>query len=92
MFGLKSLGFTGILWVAKELDDVLGEMLFDLSVPRHRLQSARGGIAVPVVLATVPDKDTAETFDCSEKVSSLHATSSWSTLRTPGNSPLVKSR
>ncbi len=67
---------TGILRVAEEVNDVLREMFFDLSVARHGLKSTGGRIAVPIVLPTVADKDAAEFFDLSQEIGPLHATSS----------------
>jgi hypothetical protein len=51
-------------WIAQHPDDMSGETFLDFPMPRHRLGHAGGGIAVPVVLATMPHQNATEPLDC----------------------------
>ncbi len=46
-------------------------MFVDILVPKDGLRHIRGGIVIPIVLATVPNKETAERFELPDKLLSL---------------------
>jgi hypothetical protein len=66
-------------------------MFVDIRVPRDGLRNFRGGIVIPIVLATVPDEETAERFKLPDKLLALHGSVNSASLRTPGIAPLVSS-
>lgn len=71
----------------QHFEDVLGQLVLDLSMPRDRLRDAGIGIAVPVVLGSMANQHTTELPDRLDQLGSLHATSSSPTLRIPGIVP-----
>src|ERR1035441_6474650 len=77
--------------VSELLQDVLGEALVDLAVPRHGLGNPGAGIAIPIVLAAAPHEHTSVLLQAADQVLSLHEKDSSATRRTPGISPLVRS-
>src|SRR5215210_5971634 len=58
--------------VAEHLDNMLGQVVLDLSVPWHRLRNTRIWITVPVVLGSVGDQLTTQCLNCPDQVHSLH--------------------
>lgn len=78
--------------IRQHLQDALCEMLIDFGVSRYGLRHFRDRIMIPIVLATVANKDTTTCFKLPNKVFALHRRVSSANLRTPGISPLVRSR
>ena len=81
-----------VLGIAQQLQDTFCEMFVDLGVARNGLGNLRGGIVILVVLSTMTDKHTTDGFKFSKEVVALHRSVSSASLRTPGISPLVRSR
>ena len=69
---------------AQRLDDVLGQVLFDLAMPRDWLRKTGRRVAIPVVLGAAPNQHAPKALDGSDQVHALHGTMSSSTLRIPG--------
>lgn len=79
------------LIVAKHADDVSGKAFLDLSVTRNRLRDARAGVAIPIVLCSMPNERTTESFDHLDKIDPFHDTTRSSTRRAPGTNPADRS-
>src|SRR6516162_2973126 len=77
---------------SKHSYDPTGQWLLDLTMPWDGLCHAGYGVAIPVVLAAVPDQHTSERFDRPDHINTLHWTTSSPTLREPGMWPPAKSR
>ena len=67
-------------------------MLVDFGVTWNRLGDLRGGVMIPIVLPAVANQHAATGFELSDEVLALHRSVSSASLRTPGISPLVRSR
>lgn len=78
--------------VAQHLQDTLGEVFLDFGVPRNRLRNLGGGVVIPVVLPTVANEHAAIGFELSDEIFAFHRSVSSASFRTPGISPLVRSR
>ena len=55
-------------------EHVLGEAVLDLAMARSGPRDTRLKIAIPIVLGTVPNQNTASLFDALEERGSIHAT------------------
>ena len=73
------------------LENVAGEMLFDLSVARNRLTGTGLRVLLPVVPAAGPNEDTPVLLNLPDEVAPFHAIWSSATWRTPGTLPPVMS-
>src|SRR5262249_22527293 len=74
-----SLGIR--LRIAEHFNNMPGERLLDVSMPRHGLGHPCAGIPIPIVLAPMPDQHAAQFFKRSDQVVSCHDTTKSSTLR-----------
>ena len=75
----------------KLTEDVLGEMVFDLTMARQRLTGASPGVLVPIVTTAVSDENASALLDLANQIDSLHAICISATLRTPGMCPPLRS-
>ncbi len=80
-----------ILTVTKHFYNVQGKLFFDFSVTGNGLGDFSSGVLIPVMFATMTDKDASHFIKSSYEISAFHDTSSSATLRTEGITPLVKS-
>lgn len=78
--------------IAQQLQDVLGEVFFDFGVARDGLGNLRGGVVIPIVLSAVTNKHATIGFELSDEIFAFHRSVSSASFRTPGISPLVRSR
>lgn len=78
--------------IAQHLQDALGEMFLDFGVPRNRLRNLGGGVVIPVVLSTVANEHATVGFKLPDEIFAFHRSVSSASFRTPGISPLVRSR
>lgn len=76
-----------MIGVPEHLNDVARESLVDLTMPGYRLDHAGFRIAIPVMLAAVPDEQASKPLNRSDQVDPLHDTTSSSTLRMPVTFP-----
>ncbi len=76
---------------AEHFHDVHGDAIFDFPLRGDGLLNARIRVAIPVVLGTVSNQQTADAFDGLDQVHTFHDTISSSTLRIPGIWPLAMS-
>lgn len=77
---------------AQHPQHVFCQMLIDLSITGNGLGNFRGGVLVPIGLSAVADEHTPNSFKLSDEILALHRSVSSASLRTPGISPLVRSR
>ena len=70
--------------VGKLPEDVLGEVVSDLTMTRHRLTNSGPGVPTPIVTTTVPDEDATALLDLADQIDPLHAICNSATFRTPG--------
>ena len=68
----------------KHPDHVPGQTLFDLAVPRDRLQNSRIRVAIPVVFPAMTNQTAAQVLDRLDEVDPFHEMVNSSTLRMPG--------
>ena len=80
------------LGIAQHLQNTLGEVFIDFGVTRYRLRNIRDGIVIPIVLSTVANEQATIGFELSDEIFAFHRSVSSASLRTPGISPLVRSR
>lgn len=78
--------------IAELLQDLLCQVLMDLTMAWHRLGNSGLGIHIPIVLTAMPDELAPELLDFADQIGSLHEDRcSSATLRIPGIAPLVRS-
>ena len=80
------------LGIAQYFQDAFCKMFINLSVAGNRLGNLRDGIMIPVVLSAVAYKHTTIGLQLSDEVFAFHRRVSSASFRTPGISPLVRSR
>lgn len=86
----KRLGISYLL-VSEHLQNVFRKVVFDFSVPGHRLRHFCFWVLVPIVVASVSNKKTSNLLQSPDQLLSSHATSRSALLRTLGMEPLVSS-
>jgi hypothetical protein len=96
--GQRAAALSGVLLarfmrrIGEHSENVPGQVVLDLAVPRDRLRNSGGRISRPIVPAAVSDEDASEPLDGADQIAPLHGITISSILRMPDNSPLVKSR
>ena len=73
-----------VLSVYEFPEDVLGEMVSDLTMAGHRLTGSASGVLIPIVTTAVSDEDAPVLLDLADQINPLHAICSSATFRTPG--------
>lgn len=67
---------TGSSLRGQHFQNMPGEMLLDLAMPRDGLRHFGSRVLIPAVPPAVADEDAAEVFDLPDEIAVLHATSS----------------
>lgn len=78
--------------IAHDLENTLCKMLINLRVAGNRLGNFGGGIVIPIVIPTMANKHATTCFELSNEIFTFHQRVSSASFRTPGISPLVRSR
>ncbi len=80
------------LRICQHLQNASGQMFVDFGVSGNRLGHFRDGVVIPVVLSAVANKQAPTSFKLTNEVFALHRSVSSASFRTPGISPLLRSR
>lgn len=62
-----------VVSVLEFLQDVSGEVVFDLAMAGHGLAGTCTWVLIPIMTPAVSDENTAALFDLANQVNSLHA-------------------
>lgn len=76
---------------AQVLDDFSSQMFIDLTMSRDGFGDLGGEISIPVVIAAMPNQNTAHLFNFAYEIEPFHANSNSALCRMPGMSPLTMS-
>ncbi len=80
-----------VVIVAEEPNDMACQMLFNLSVPWHRLRNLGERVLVPIVFCPVSNEHAAGLLDLSNEVDTFHETIRSSTRLAFGIFPVERS-
>lgn len=73
MSGCHPGRLKSILLLCQFLNNVLGEVVFDFTMARHRLTCASIWILIPIMPTSMTDENATEFFNLVDQLFSLHA-------------------